>query len=390
MGKTYCKVFVTFTLMITTCGLSLADLRTLPIGHLKIIDGPEGKINIEARCISTKELISVICEKGKLTPLFEIECRTYDSVWLPGVVMIPTDWFTFLGNPGIHCSIKDGSCRVMANNQDQYDVSLTEAEIFNRMPSPQNAILAKEGINSGLLICDGQVITPPYDVSFRDTQENTAEVTVNKVVIEIVKSVGTIKTVTPPTLPPSGQFINYSELCKYLMLDFYPNLCRKGFDKENALKEVYSFLQKQSLIEKVLPDFPTGPAAILKGTSGRPQPLFSMNYNFDNGSFIREGRELASSTYQAQEKVADIIDRLKKDTCMIISQDVILQPDRTAMKSLLEKALQGKDVSIQQAECLLNEELSGQKQIARLMAVRLHNNRADFIRNLKKYVEKEK
>jgi hypothetical protein len=201
-----------------------ADLQVLPLGHLKITDGEGGKINVEARCVPTRELILAICEKGHLKATFQSECHTFSSVWFPNRFDSPEVWLLIVGNPGVYCRVRGDECTVINTKDLGYDTSLSESALEESVVSPIQAATPAQGIDSGLFFFCGYPISPPYAVKYiKDDGKGIGNILINGISVK-KKRIPQVPPRTLPELPSSGQLESVEDLCTYVSKTKYPQL----------------------------------------------------------------------------------------------------------------------------------------------------------------------
>lgn len=370
---------------------SATELADLPIGHLKITDGPDGKINVEARCVPTKDLITAICSKGNLALTFETECLTYDSVWFPERFRAPAEWFPLLGNPGIHCIVSEDSCRAIAIDKERYDVTLNESQIKEKAAPPLDIKMPKSGIETGLLIFKGQVIPPPYSIECESKKDGEAVLSVNGVTIQTVAKPEQ-RSVPAAELPKSGQFEDETALSRYVWKTLYPEKIKSGLTPEQALDEIATFASGQSIVASVVKDeSPNRLEVVLKEDLWRespiPDPLFPVNYDFETGNPPPQPFSPAGPVDIIRSQCNLLTESLERGNCIILDEDIVLTPSREALTQFLPGLEATEGMSVLQEECILNEVLR-MKMTARSVAVALDEGRAKLVQALEQLLEK--
>lgn len=386
------KIQVAVSLLVlamVASGFAKADLADLPIGHLKITDGPDGKINVEARCVPTKDLIAAICAKAALTPVFSVECKTYDSVWFPNGSMHPVEWFTLLSNPGIACLIKDSTCEVRAAQPEQYDSTLEDGEILRNAGKQPEAVNKKKGIRRGLIFVNGVLIRPPYSMKVKEDENHNARIFLNNLTMEVFSELP--RTVAEAAaLPASGQFEHYSATLIYVCRKLYPALRKKGLSKEDAVQEVCKFLRQQNIVDRVTTNETLNPMVLFKDNPlHAPTSAFDPDYDFENGPpQKRDGP--SPPIVQARSEAERLRKMLANNECVIVAKDIRIHPTPSDLRQLTARVNMARGFSIVKLECLLAEVLGGQKEIARQMAVAASRDSDAFINAINQYLETTK
>jgi len=343
------------------CSAQASDgLSELPVGHLKITQGVGGNINVQARCVPTKELLETLAGRMGMPIVFEKPCHTYVSIWFPHKQSPPEQWMDFIAGFGgeTNCVNKDGVWRVYSLAlSPRYDCSLTEGHIRQRFrgrkihpPRPPAS-----GVFGGLLLLKGRFIPGPYQIKYTVGTNSACYVTVNGLEVRSIPPPPPPRDMsTVPDLPESGQFTDRESLRMYIIFRLYRNLLTESTPRE-ALAQVAEFLDGQDIVERVLNHaFPV----YVQFKHAKPgSSIFPVNYDPETGQVIsRSGPSGPAATEQVERYVHSLEERLSTPTVLVRSGGVQVGfASPQVIMRFAEVISVAKHLPLLQAECLLAE-----------------------------------
>ena len=368
-------------------GPANADLSDLPVGHLKIKDGQNGTINVEARCVPLQSLIEEMCRRLGKQPLFESPCLVYSSVYRPDVFHAPDQWLDLMEGDGVHCILDKNRCTVRSLGQlTGYHVNLPEEMIRTVLPLPiPEAVTPKEGITGSVFVYAGTYVRAPYLVECRVEPDKSWRLTVNGIVVRTIPPRKQPAKPKDVQLPPSGQFEDRMDLMRYVDRVVYPRALAEGLGQSGALNAVKEFLKTQSVVEEVLEEknkdtyrgrvkhFASGPLQIImKGFPGEAECVFSSDYDFKNG-LVPNARIVDLPDDALAKRNADEFTQMFRGGNVVFCYAAGGRgcfPGETYAARLIKALDAARALPLLQAECILGEVVTD-RLTARYMAVRL-------------------
>ena len=399
-------------LAICTAGFAAdRSLSDLPIGHFKIIEGEEGEINVEARCVPTEKVLKTLAARTGKAIVFDQPCRTYVSLWQPWLHTTEGEWMDRAASFGgrLSCVLREGAWRVSSPEiQPHYDASMTEEAVAAKFHHDVAPMRVRQGIYCGIIIYGGTFIEPPYKLECVEQPNRGSALTVNGVPVWSFPPRPADKLrQRVPSMPASGQFTDTEILTDYVTRGLYPTLLAKR-GKARARAGVVDFLKTQDIIEAVVePD--SDPEAL--GLSSR---IFQSLLKSDNiaviypdrpgfGFFFPANFDLARATFffpggpspieLAEARAASVAETLKRGFVIIAgSQGEVAFKDTSHLEHFAQCLRLAEGRSLLEVECLMAE-LVEDRALARELAVNLSGDYArlaDILERLLHTAETEK
>ncbi len=389
-------IFASLSLILAISGQALAaDVRSLPIGHLKVTVGENGKINVEARCVPTKDIINEIARQTGRTVVYDCDVQTYASIYRPDSWSDAVWWASNINvSPGARIEEEGNIWHVKAEISPNYDPALTEADVIEScttsVPPMVSAKGTDETLDTGILVYKGHYIPGPYFLGTETPDDYHSNVTINGLVVaSFDRTPPEPKPEQPlPALPESGQFEDKNSLSRYLSYVLLPQLVDK-YGPETAKEKIRDFLKTQRIVSRILsdevsiydpvivityidkPDIPADPIiGPMDINTGRPLK--------DNMSVNITAKEMAQTQLDFYRQ------NLGEPEVLMIQENGVQGGVASYMnlKWLLDAVVSGSGLSILQSECLLNELFGGDRTYARAMAVNIRENSEAFIDKL--------
>ncbi len=385
------------------CETALAtSLSDLPIGHLKVTVGDGGLINVEARCVPTKDIINEIAQKTGKTVVYDCDVKTYGSVYQSVEQWKAPKWWVSKENTAPGVSIReDGNVwHVKASYSPEsrkYDAALTEAQIVDSCTTSIHPVLlteATEGaLDTGILIYNGHYVPGPYKVETTADNSGRMNVQINGLVVESLDTTPPESPEPPSSLPDSGQFDDRVKLGMYLSYVLLPQMVDE-YGPDVAPQKIRDFLKTQSIVGRILTpeessDYPYPNNIWIEFADHPGAPVNAIIGGIDMQTGKPSEDNVPMSSFTVDENVQSMLrvynKYLGRSGVLICgkNQIVIDIVNLDNLKRFPDAVASENTMSILQTECLIHE-IVPERPIARLMAVNLRENADALVNRLQR------
>lgn len=361
-----------------------AQVLDPPIGFLEIKDGPDGKITVHARCVRGQDLLDELAKRAGFTLQAERPVQCYVSI-------DPTSanarywsvrkWLQFAAE---ECGLRfdgedDKRTATLTQSDYYYDPFLTEDEVVAKYRTSLEPVTPEKGITNGLVILEGHLIRPPYEVAWNKINECDAQITVNKLPLFKVYGPKAAKPTPVPELPETGQFSTLSDLCLYVSMKLYPTLLEEsGRDPVKAKKAALAFVQGQDITKGMdVVDRDGYPS--LRSSEYSFSDIFLEGYNFETGKPFVRRVEIPSLERAVSDEITPIENQLAAGN--LLSGFRTKWPHFAAKNDadLISILPELPKATVLQRECLLQDGFGYSKPDARMAACNLMDDDYAFM-----------
>ncbi len=393
-------VLAALPLVLAIGGTALAEeVTSLPIGHLKVTVGENGKINVEARCVPTKDIINEIAKQTGRTVVYDCDVQTFGSVYRPNS-WTDAEWWASTPTVSPHAEIEEegGIWHLKADIVSDYDPALTDAQIVESCTTSVQPVTPAKGaegtLDTGILVYNGHYIPGPYKVETVAPDASHINVTINGLVMASHDSPSSVpKAAKPlPVLPESGQFDDYASLQNYVSYVLFPQLVDE-YGSNSAREKVNDFLKTQRIVKRILSDeelthigFPTNFWVMLNSDGPEiPYNILIAGLDPQTGRLLEEYRMDSLTT---EEKLGMHLESLRQSLErpeLILIEEGHVQiniSDLHELTRLTDVVANGQALSITQAECLIADVVEDH-HAARDLAIGLRGESDAFVNRLR-------
>ncbi len=379
-----------------------ASLSDFPIGHLMVTVRDDGLMNVEARCVPTKDIINEIAKKTGKTVIYDCDVKTYGSAYRPVDQWRAPEWWASNENtaPGVSI-IEDGNVwHVKASystESKEYNAALTEAQIVESCTTsihPVKLTEATEGtLDTGILIYNGHYVPGPYKVETTADDSGRMNVEINGLVVASLDTTPPESPGPPPSLPDSGQFEDKGSLLNYLSDVLLPQMVDE-YGPDDARQKICDFLETQSIVGRILTpeessDYPYPDNIWIEFADHPGAPLNAIAGGID----MQTGRHIVDDVPMSSSTVDENIQSLLREYNMHMSKfGVLIYGDNHGyigisnldnLKRFSDAVASENTMSIPQTECLISEVI-GIRFVARSLAVNLRENADALVSRLQR------